>query len=56
MITDKELLKGETECILYGKAIEEKKNHHWCADCNIGTDGTAVCLFRKCEMEVKDGE
>lgn len=54
MITDKELLKGETECPLYGKAIEEKKNHHWCADCNIGTDGTAVCLFRKCEMEVND--
>ena len=55
-ITDKEFLKGETECPLYGKAIEEKKNHHWCAYCNIGTDGTAVCLFRKCEREVKDGE
>ena len=54
-ITDKDFLKGETECPLYGKAIEEKKNHHWCADCNIGTDGTAVCLFRKCEREVKDG-
>ena len=56
MMTDKEFLKGETECPLYGKAIEEKKNHHWCADCNIGTDGTAVCPFRKCEMEVRDGE
>ena len=54
MMTDKEFLKGETECPLYGKAIE--KNLHWCADCNIGTDGTAVCLFRKCEMEGKDGK
>ena len=52
MITDKELLKGVTECPLYGKAMEEKKNYHRCADCNIGTDGTAVCPFRKCEMEV----
>ena len=25
MMTDKEFLKGETECPLYGKAIEEKK-------------------------------
>lgn len=51
MITDKELLKGVTECLMYGKAIEE--HPHWCKDCNVGTDGTAVCLFRKCEMEAK---
>ena len=56
MITDKEFLKGETECPLYGEAMEEKKNHHWCADCNIGTDGTAVCPFRKCEYEEGDSK
>ena len=46
-MTDKEFLDGETECPMFGKAVEE--NPHWCADCNIGTDGTAVCMFRKCE-------
>lgn len=51
MITDKEFLKGETECPVYGKAVEE--NPHWCKECNIGTDGTAICPFRKYGSEVK---
>lgn len=53
MMIDKELLEGETECPVYGKAIEE--NPHWCKECGIGTDGTAVCPFRKYEREVLNG-
>lgn len=50
MMTDKKRLKGKTECPMYGKAIEE--NPHWCKVCGIGTDGTAICPFRKYECEV----
>ena len=48
-MTDKEYFEGETECPIYG-------NEHpveWCSECNLGTDGTAKCPFRK--MPYKEG-
>lgn len=46
-MTDKEYLEGETECPVYGDVIDMRPL--WCLDCDVGTDGTAVCPFRKYE-------
>lgn len=53
-MTDKEFLKGETECPLYGEVVED--DPHLCERCSIGTDGTAICPFRKYESEANHGE
>ena len=42
-MTGKELLDGETCCPVYGEGCKPE----FCAGCEIGNDGTAVCPFRK---------
>lgn len=42
-MTDKEFLDGENTCPVYGEGCKPE----FCADCEVGSDGTAVCPFRK---------